>query len=36
MLMDPVDSLEKPLVFEREQPGAAKAPARRFDSREPT
>ena len=35
MLMDPVDSLEKPLVLEREQPGAAKAPARRFDSREP-
>jgi Ca2+-binding RTX toxin-like protein len=35
MLMDPLERLDKPLVLEREQPGAAKAPARRFDSREP-
>lgn len=35
MLMDPLERFEKPLVLEREQPGAAKAPARRFDSREP-
>ena len=34
MLMDPLDRHENPLVLEREQPGASKAPARRFESRE--